>query len=207
MRKLWVASLYIGGMGMAQILARRQHIAGEDIVGTKRAVTSSGAGDKETLDINSRGEFSTSRFTITTDTSGAHATLDFIDLVEVTNFFDRDGGFGKLTGIQMLCKNYVSSNFIVHVFSEAPTIASAANATYSVSDSENEKNIGSFIVSRGSRFDAAQNFVFSRRWIDMDVWNSDSTDQQSLWLAFVAASSVTYTTTSGLSFILTGERR
>lgn len=172
-----------------------KHVTGQDYSGDIRGLDVSGG----RLDVNA------TRFEIPTPTAALTA-LDFVEKVEVTNFFDRDNGSGILESINLICKDNITIGMRVHVFSQDVTVASAVNAALDISDAEIVKSLGSFIVQLGTAFTSASNRVLTKTHIGLPVFNDSSSDKRSLWFVFQVDQNTDYVTTNGLSFRVGGIR-
>jgi len=181
--------------------------------GLFRMANGSTVGKNTGLNVNSIGSLipsaATARHVITTEAS-AYAAADFIFKTEVTDAMNRDNGICKLNGIHLLCKDSITAQIQVDVFSQNPTIASATNALYDISDAESVKKRATFVLTLGEASPTTGgNRHFYKPLHGMTIENDSGTanEKQSIWLAFIILSATTYTSTNGLSLILHREFR
>jgi hypothetical protein len=174
----------------------------ENTIQDERQVTATAIGDKHLLDVNGmESAANTQLITIPTQIA-AYLGGEYIETTEYTNFFKTDNGTAWLDNCYILNKDFVSHQLHAFVYSEEPTITSAINTAYSISDSEREKEIGAFVVQIGAEFPSLLNFGMFKPNINMKVFNTSTVadEKRSLWIVWVTGTGVTYTSVDGLSY-------
>jgi hypothetical protein len=186
---------------MGQIFSRRSHSPGEDIVGTKRAITSTGSGDKELLDVSvnvGSGAASCTLVEFVVDASPDYAINDQVgEAVEITNAARFTGGGGILEHISAYNKANVVIDIAFHFFRAEPTSTSGDdNAAMAISDADSELHLFSVSIPKG-RF-----YVIGNVHASLEAYLRYQCDGTSLWVVAQALSAINFAASDDLGIVL-----
>jgi hypothetical protein len=116
------------------------------------------------------------------------------------------GGVARLKSVVVLCKaaNTVDPVFDILFWDKEPTVASAENAAFDVTDANLANLIGAVSIAAANNFNLANNSASVIRALDLLLQaarppHAKVTTGRDLWVSLVARAAQTYASTSDLS--------